>query len=198
MPILILNMSGNLKGFEDQLCLDLSARINDQTTIITRRGENLLSERSVLGGDPYGVVVIVAHGCSLENSTTRVNIGLQPQNDQIGIERVLNTPTILTQILGRNPIPYVLVYCSCEALSIETFNSGIADPNCLGVVASREEIGFRDIGLFADIVNYLNMYLSRNVFDTQQFYSIVRNLSEQHGDFPLVRFLEVARVQIEE
>ena len=97
MSVLIVNTTGNQAGFEKKFCSDLSSMISAQTTSIDLRGKNLLDSIPI-GNGAYEIVVIVSHAGINGTSGTILDCGFGWS--------ALDNPTILTQLLSKNPIEH--------------------------------------------------------------------------------------------
>ena len=64
------------------------------------------------------------------------------------IDAGLNSPDYLCRMLSEHPVAFFLVYCVCDALSVETITSPVSIPTCIGsILVSVKEIGERHRGL---------------------------------------------------
>jgi hypothetical protein len=172
MSVLILNLTDNVKSFENQFCDNLKNNIKEQVNILAMRGLELFDSTNLIEG--YKIVVVVAHGGNSEQTITYLDTGLDlgvaiPQH----IYAMLNSPTILTQILGRNSNKYILIFCSCEALSAELLVSVIDDVNCIGTISSELKIHKNEYVGIAEIINNLHCLMENDVIDRSEVDSIL-------------------------
>lgn len=189
MPALIINTSGNQGNVENKFCLDLCSRINSQSKLINMSGEDLINTQLV-DFTGYEVIVIVSHANRNGKDDTDLDCGF-------GWE-LLDNPTILTQLLEPNNMRFILVYCACDALSPETITSGIQDPNCLGVIASRSPVQDTDIVIVSEVVNIAHRFMVGSEQDTSILNRSIRNLVKLFAGYPDFWFFDVPRVFEEE
>ena len=107
MSILIMNITGDKGGFENQFCSDLSKSIYSQVKLVNVRGEHLLDNK-VMEDEGHEIVIIVSHADGSGDQTI-LDSGFG--------WNLVDRPTILTQLLQNNARKFILIYCACEALS---------------------------------------------------------------------------------
>ncbi|AGY75866.1 hypothetical protein [Clostridium autoethanogenum] len=175
MSVLIINITGNQRKFENQFCNDLSSKINAETKIKDIRGEDLLAMQGI-DGEGHEVIVVVGHAGRNGKSNTILDCGFG--------WKLLDNPTIFTQLLGNNNKRFILVYCACSALSPETLVSGIEDQNCIGVVASRNPVKYTHASIVAEVINLVHEFILENNQDIDSLQRNIRNLVKQYDDYP--------------
>lgn len=180
MSVLILNTTGNKNDFEDEFCKRLLRGISKNSDLLNSRGMDLL-DVDIKG---YEVVVVVSHGISDENLyDTKINLGFD--EDELGVkDGILNNPTILAQMLGKNDRKFILVYCACNGLSSQTLLSGIEMNNCIGVVASKTPIGAEYIVAVAEVINRISEFMSTNSSDIANLNRDIKLIIERYKDKP--------------
>ena len=198
MSVLILNVTGNINGVEDQFCQNIIRGIPYNVDLVNRGGPELTEGEPVLNNHFYKVVVIVGHACALPGSNTFIDIGFDDPSLIPQAQIAINSPTTFVQTLGNNMEDYILIYCSCNALSVETLDSGITDPHCIGVIASIDPVNTNtDVNLVTEIINSVYLSVLNNQTSLNHLHRLIVNIVNNHGGRPLFRYLETSRVEIE-
>lgn len=178
MSVHVFNFTGNRCGFEDEMC----DRLKEQITALSKApvildtcsGSNLLSSDTTQTGSDIIVVVAHAAPCNVQGHDTAMDIGFRPPDMPQDCLLQLNNPTLAGQLLPRNTVPFIRVYCACSALSAETTTSGIDDPLCIGTISARRAIEYpRDVTLIAEIVAELHRLVRTGSTDHEVLHQAV-------------------------
>jgi hypothetical protein len=174
MSVLILNLTGNRNGFEDLFCENVKSLITSNVQIVSKRGLELFNSINLIDG--FSIVVVVAHADNNSQTTTIIETGLDlEENIPSNIYEMLNSPTVLTQILGRNSVKYILLFCACSALSSELLVSVIDDDNCIGTISSKIPIYEKEYSNIAEIINLLKEKIDNGGLSKSDVDSILTN-----------------------
>lgn len=181
MSVVILNVTGNDRGFEDRLAEDLRRSLAACTRLIAARGEQLQRLGEPIEG--HSVVVIIAHGARAGWSAV-LDTGLQDTAPEVqGSEWLLSTKVLFTA-LGRNSDDYVAVLCVCSSLAGDTIAGAIDDPTCLGTVASQEPVAASHLGAVTALVDTLHTAVASGTRDAASFDALLSNWRKRFPDEP--------------
>lgn len=215
MSVVIANMTGNRGKFEDDLCIKLGATITAGTELRVARGEALVNSAINLPDD-CRVLVVVAHAGLRPDKSVHIDMGVQPPCStadaaaKVGREiscpcqectsakavREIESPMGLSDLIVACS-PYVLVFCSCRAFAPDTMASMFRDPDCLGIVASPEEVSGLDVDRVARIVDDLDAAVAGGVSDGVELQRVVHTAVTSTAGNVDFYFCETPRITVE-
>ena len=202
MSVSILNITGNISRFEDRFVNSLVGELRTKmgsgdVKLTTARGDDLMHLDNVLAG--HHVVVVVSHGGSDDNDTT-LDTGLQEGLLQPGEEqnhnllrqaaevgKQLMSPEVLTQLLGKNSVNYVLLFCACNSLSPGSIAS-IDDTRCIGTVTSETLVHSGQADMVTDLIIRLHNLVMQGEVNGEGYHQLVETWKRCHCDPPGFRF----------
>ena len=199
--VLSLNRSDQIREVEFARRLaDELERLGIRVKFVNCSGAQLLCGKLI--DNSYDVIVVVSHGGSEPPATplggrgratiqTHLADGCTPEH----IAAQLDSPDVLMQLLEGNPTPYVLVYCVCEADSIDTHAATFSDPQCLGVVASECKVWTSQLPAVVDLVSEAHAAVASGHTDVNELYDTVAKVVKRHGGKPPFRYKPAIRIE---
>ena len=193
MSVRMINITGNLKGFENQLAHDLAQAIKSPCEPpVEIRGEDFIRQ-AIPAGSHYEVIVIIAHAGS-NQSNTSIDTGLRSKDYPDVVNRQLGSPDMVAQFIKGNLVPYFLVYCACSALSPQTITAHDIDLYCKGTVASyKKSVSSADIPQIATIVDFLHG--AGQTLDDMDIQKEVAKITASYPDGAHFIYFPVPRVE---
>ncbi|MBI9070141.1 MAG: hypothetical protein JEY94_00995 [Melioribacteraceae bacterium] len=176
MKTILVNLTGNRDNFENNFCANIINNCKVNIDLCELMGLSLFESANLINN--YDFVLVVAHASNNKLDNCIIDTGLNlNQSIPVSILNMLNSPSVLSQILGKNTKKYILFYCACSALSAELITSATDDPNCIGIISSKDEVSASEFAHISKIIEEIHNKFIDNVISTKAIIDILNTVN---------------------
>jgi hypothetical protein len=180
MGIFVVNTTENRDGFENAFCKTVASAAVPNADVLEASGDRLIG--GIDAPHDCRVVVFVSHAGPAGPGRTYQDggIGAERPDDE---KSIWNNPTVISQLLRGLTTDFVLVFCACEAASLETYGAALEQANCRGVVASDQPVMAADANAVGLAVDDLNRLLQSQASDADLRRAVLKHLGSRGFNF---------------